>query len=173
MKGKIPQQLVSMMEQYKNKIFKYLEEFAKGDEPMANALKKKNKNMDDCLSYIAGECLKQKDACPEDAVVYQLARHYYLEDIKQEDIDYFDWDRVDNSMNRNSKATVKEVIKEVTKPLDQKEKEAIEKAAIESYKAEQKRIAEEKKVAKEKAANEKKAQKESLGFVGNLFDMEG
>lgn len=166
MKGKIPTQLVPMMDQFKKKINSYLVEFAKSDEPLANALKKENKNMDDCLSYIAGECMKAKDQCPEDAKVYQLARHYYLEDIKQEEIDYFDWDTVAKGLNStNNSDKVKEVIKEVVKPISPKEKEAIEKAAVEKYKAEQKKITAEKKQAK----LEKQTKKEEDAYGTTLF----
>lgn len=66
---------------FKNTIKSYLDERAKIDELFANSYAKKNKNIDECCSYIMGEAKKRGNAVAiSDAEVFGMAVHYYDED---------------------------------------------------------------------------------------------
>lgn len=66
---------------FKNTIKSYLDERAKIDELFANSYAKKNKNIDECCSYILGEAKKLGNAVAmTDDEVFGMAIHYYDED---------------------------------------------------------------------------------------------
>lgn len=67
-------------EQFKETIENYLKEVAKKDELFAKSFEKKNKNIDDCITYILNEV--QKSGCNgfDDAEIFGMAMHYFDED---------------------------------------------------------------------------------------------
>lgn len=68
---------------YKGIIARYLFNFANEDEHFKQKLLETDKTLDDCINYIKSEAKKvavNSCAVVEDNVVYQQARHYFLED---------------------------------------------------------------------------------------------
>lgn len=68
---------------YKGIIARYLFNFANEDEHFKSKLIETDKTLDGCISYIKSEAKKvavNSCAVVEDNVVYQQARHYFLED---------------------------------------------------------------------------------------------
>lgn len=74
-----------MAQDSKQRLITYLEELALTDKAIASKLKDKSvKNYDKMMSYISGEAKKLCDkgsnsVCVEDDIVYQWARHYWLD----------------------------------------------------------------------------------------------
>jgi hypothetical protein len=67
-------------ENFKRVISAHLEGLAATDQLFAETLKKENKNIDDCITYILNTVKEMGVmACSEDEV-YQMAVHYYDED---------------------------------------------------------------------------------------------
>ncbi|MBD0822617.1 PcfK-like family protein [Aestuariibaculum marinum] len=66
--------------QFKTIIQNYLNEVAGNDALFAETLKKENKNIDDCVTYILNEV--QKSGCSgfADEEIFSMAIHYYDED---------------------------------------------------------------------------------------------
>lgn len=72
---------MSKQDSFQQVIQSYLEERAKTDELFAQSYAKKNKNIDECCSYILGEAKKRGNAVAiSDADVFGMAVHYYDED---------------------------------------------------------------------------------------------
>lgn len=68
---------------YRGILTRYLFDFANGDEHFKQKLIETDKTIDGCISYIKSEAKKTAvNGCAmvEDDVVYQQARHYFLED---------------------------------------------------------------------------------------------
>ena len=67
-------------DQFKNTIEIYLKNRAELDELFAETLKKENKNIDDCITYILNQV--QKSGCNgfDDEEIFGMAAHYYDED---------------------------------------------------------------------------------------------
>ena len=67
-------------EHFKSVIQCYLENRASYDELFAESFRKKNKNIDECVTYILSEV--QKSGCSgfSDDEIYSMAVHYYDED---------------------------------------------------------------------------------------------
>lgn len=68
---------------YRGILARYLFNFANGDEHFKQKLLATDKTLDGCISYIESETKKvavNSCAVVEDNVVYQQARHYFLED---------------------------------------------------------------------------------------------
>lgn len=68
---------------YKGIIARYLFNFANEDEHFKQKLLETDKTLDGCINYIESEAKKvavNSCAVVEDNVVYQQARHYFLED---------------------------------------------------------------------------------------------
>lgn len=65
---------------FKNTIKNYLANLSQSDELIAVTLKKENKNIDDCITYILTEV--QKSGCNgfADDEIFGMAIHYYDED---------------------------------------------------------------------------------------------
>jgi hypothetical protein len=65
---------------FKKVISQHLESLAAGDSLFAETLKKPNKNIDDCITYIFNEV--QKSGCNgfDDSEIFGMAVHYYDED---------------------------------------------------------------------------------------------
>jgi len=65
---------------FKNIIKAHLDQVAAKDPLFAETLKKENKNIDGCVSYIISEVRKKKVGVMTDDEVFNLAIHYYDED---------------------------------------------------------------------------------------------
>lgn len=65
---------------FKTAIQNHLNGLAANDELFAETLKKPNKNIDDCLTYILNQVQKLGYNGFEDDEIYQMATHYYDED---------------------------------------------------------------------------------------------
>ena len=68
---------------YKSAIIGYLRERCKTDIYLAEACKKENKSIDDCIKYITEQARKNAEnnvAVISDAEVFEWAVHYILED---------------------------------------------------------------------------------------------
>lgn len=117
---------MSKQDSFQQAIQSYLEERAKTDELFAQSYAKKNKNIDECRSYILGEAKKRGNAVAiSDAEVFGMAVHYYDED-----------DIKVNKMPANVKASVSSSI---SKPVEltEEDKEAARKAALKRLEEEQ------------------------------------
>lgn len=176
----------------------YLENVAKSDEYFANCLKKKDKSVVECCAYIIGQ-IKGRHTNVQPSEVYQLARHYYQEDIEAKDLQIvYQTGRnavVEVELTEEDKAKARELalakvekeiyeqeLKEAQKRSKDKQKEEslslvdkkkIEREAVEKYKAEQKAKKEEKKrvEAEKKAEREAKIKAEQEApITGGLFD---
>lgn len=64
----------------------YLDEYSLTDAYFKGKYGDESKNIRNCCNYIINEVQKMGVAGLTDDEVYQLARHYYLEDIKEEDL---------------------------------------------------------------------------------------
>lgn len=85
------------------KIGEYLAERAKTDPSIAENLKKEQKTLDKCYTYIKNEARKQavnECACIDDETVYGWAVHYYDED----DIDVIHSDKKTENKPATQKA---------------------------------------------------------------------
>lgn len=67
-------------EHFKQTIKAYLDERAKNDELFAVSYAKKNKNMDDCVTFILNQVKRSKCMGLTDEDVYSLAVHFFDED---------------------------------------------------------------------------------------------
>ena len=67
-------------EHFKRTIKAYLDERAKNDELFAVSYAKKNKNMDDCVTFILNQVKKSGCMGFSNEEVYSLAVHYFDED---------------------------------------------------------------------------------------------
>jgi hypothetical protein len=68
---------------FKESIVAHLKDYARKDKLFLKVLQKKNKNIDDCITYIMNQAMKasmQGVAGFHDDDVYKMARHYYDED---------------------------------------------------------------------------------------------
>lgn len=131
---------------FKKAIENHLNQLAEKDSLFAETLKKENKNIDDCITYILNEV--QKSGCNgfEDSEIYGMAVHYYDED--------------DIKPGKRTNATV--VVNHVIE-LTEEEKAQAKKKALEEA------IEEEKEKMKKK--REAKKPVESSKAKPSLFDM--
>jgi predicted nucleic acid-binding protein len=67
-------------EAFKTAIQNHLDQLAAKDPLFAETLKKENKNIDDCVTYILNEVQKSGVNGFEDSEIYGMAVHYYDED---------------------------------------------------------------------------------------------
>jgi hypothetical protein len=67
-------------ENFKKVISQHLEVLAKNDPIFAETLKKENKNIDDCITYILNTVQKSGSNGFEDEEIFGMAIHYYDED---------------------------------------------------------------------------------------------
>lgn len=65
---------------FKQAVQKHLEVFAEQDCLFANSLKKEEKNIDDCITYILNQVQKSGRQGFTDDEIYSMAIHYYDED---------------------------------------------------------------------------------------------
>lgn len=142
-------------------IKKYLDDFASKDEYFSKCYSNPNKSIVECCAYIVGQVMNLGVKGMADEEVYQLARHYYLEEISPNDLQVkYEPNRVITNthveLSEKEKAEAKEqALKEYREECLQKEKERIAKAE-----ANRKKKEEEKK---------KKQLEEPLGGLLELF----
>lgn len=67
-------------ENFKKVISAHLEYIAANDSLFAETLKKENKNIDDCITYILNTVQKSGSNGFEDQEIFSMAIHYYDED---------------------------------------------------------------------------------------------
>lgn len=118
---------------FKQAIQSYLDERAKTDELFAKSYAKKNKSIDECIAYIAGEAIRNscnlasnvKGCMMDNDIVYGMAVHYYDED-----------DIKINKLSPNVKASVSSP---ASKPVEltEEDKEKARQAAIKRLEEEQ------------------------------------
>ena len=124
-------------------IEEYLVEFAKSDAHFAKCFANPKKTIVECCAYIVGQVQKMRVYGVSDSEVYQMARHYYLEEIGPEEL------KVQYQPN------LVKVNKDIEVEITEEEKVKAKEKALKEYQA--KVIAEEKKKAeKEKIKTEKK-----------------
>ena len=142
-------------------IKKYLDDFSSKDDYFAKCYSNPNKSIVECCAYIVGQAMKLGVKGMADEEVYQLARHYYLEEISPNDLQVkYEPNRVITNthieLSEKEKAEAKEqALKEYKEECLQKEKDRIAKAE-----ANRKKKEEEKK---------KKQLEEPLGGLLELF----
>ena len=71
---------MSVSPAFKAQIENHLNELAAKDELFAVTLKKENKNIDDCITYILNQVQKSGKMGFADDEIYGMAVHYYDED---------------------------------------------------------------------------------------------
>ena len=67
-------------------IKKYLDDFSSKDDYFAKCYSNPNKSIVECCAYIVGQAMKLGVKGMADEEVYQLTRHYYLEEISPNDL---------------------------------------------------------------------------------------
>jgi len=67
-------------ENFKRVITLHLESIAANDQLFAKTLKKENKNIDDCITYILNQVKESGSNGFEDQEIFGMAIHYYDED---------------------------------------------------------------------------------------------
>lgn len=166
----------------------YLDDFAAKDMDFKGRYENPNKSIQECCNYIYGQVQQSGRKGFTDDEVFQMARHYYQEDIKAEELKGANGKVVVNhavelteeeKMKLHQDAVKQFQAEELKKLKDDKKKEnleqvdvkQIEREAVEKYKADLKAKEEAKKAAKAKAEAEKKAKEEAQGKTQtSLFD---
>lgn len=131
---------------FKKAIENHLNQLAEKDSLFAETLKKENKNIDDCCTYILNQVQESGRNGFEDSEIYGMAVHYY------------DEDDIKPGKSIKAKVVVNHVIE-----LSEEEKAEAKKKAME------KAIEEEKEKMKKK--REAKKPVESSKSKPSLFDM--
>jgi len=133
-------------ENFKRVIQKHLEERAAQHPLFAETMKKENKNIEDCITYILNIVKKTERNAFEDSDIYGLAVHYYDEDnleigkpvvgnvnvISPYQVEFTDEDRAE-AKSKAMEALIEEERKKLTKkPVVKKEekKEEEEQASL-------------------------------------------
>lgn len=152
---------------YKGIIARYLFNFANEDEHFKQKLLETDKTLDGCISYIKSEAKKTAvNGCAmvEDDVVYQQARHYFLEDS------------INNEVKSQPKATPKLTPQEADENEDESEDtEENENKEINLNDQEEASNVEDEQEVKEEAKprkTAKKAQKTAQDEQPSIFDFE-
>ncbi len=161
----------------------YLDCFAASDEHFAKCYSNPKKSIVECCAYIVGQVQKMGVRGLADDEVYQMARHYYLEDIDPKDLQvtYQPNQVVTNAhveLSEEEKAQAKEQALKEYKDKCLKEEEAKKKAEEERIKKEQEKEAEkarkkaeaEAKKKEEQEAKRKAQEADPNYFSGGLFD---
>ncbi len=152
---------------YKGIIARYLFNFANEDEHFKSKLIETDKTLDGCIRYIGSEAKKvavNSCAVVEDNVVYQQARHYFLEDS------------INNEVKSQPKATSKPTPQEIDENEDESEDaEEIENKEINLNAQEEASNVDDEQEVKEEAKprkTAKKAQKTAQDEQPSIFDFE-
>lgn len=123
MRDKLLHKIMKPTDPFKAAIQKHLDEVAKNDSLFAETIKKPNKNIDDCITYIMNEVQKSGRQGFTDDEVYGMAIHYYDED------DLKPGKKVNAKVivNHSVELTPKEIEDVKQKAIDQAVQEAKEK----------------------------------------------
>ena len=116
-------------EAFKTTIRNYLNQLAEKDPLFAETLKKENKNIEDCCTYILNEVHKTGCNGFEDSEIFKMAVHYYDED----------------ELKPGKKINARVVVNHVVKLTEEEKAEARQKAINETIENEKKKILEKKK----------------------------
>lgn len=81
-----PTQQKVVSDNFTKAIQSYLDGFAAKDEHFSNCYKNPKKSIVECCAYIVGQVQKMGVIGLSDDEVYQMARHYYLEDIDPKEL---------------------------------------------------------------------------------------
>ena len=153
---------------YRGIIVRYLFNFANEDEHFKSKLLETDKTLDGCISYIKSEAQKKAVsgcAMVEGDVVYQQARHYFLEDSINNEV-----------KSVQSKATPKPTPQEIDENEDESEDtEETENKEIDLNDQEEASNVEDEQEVKEEAKprkTAKKAQKTAQDEQPSIFDFE-
>lgn len=152
---------------YRGILARYLFNFANEDEHFKQKLIETDKTLDGCISYIKSETRKKAVsgcAVVEEDVVYQQARHYFLEDS------------INNEVESQPKATPKPTPQEIDENDDESEDtEETENKEIDLNDQEGASNIEDEQEVKEEAKprkTAKKAQKTAQDEQPSIFDFE-
>lgn len=152
---------------YRGILARYLFNFANEDEHFKQKLIETDKTLDGCISYIKSEARKKAVsgcAVVEEDVVYQQARHYFLEDS------------INNEVESQPKATPKPTPQEIDENEDESEDtEETENKEINLNDREGASNVEDEQEVKEEAKprkTAKKAQKTAQDEQPSIFDFE-
>ena len=153
---------------YRGILARYLFNFANGDEHFKQKLIETDKTLDGCISYIKSEAKKTAvNGCAmvEDDVVYQQARHYFLEDSINNEV-----------KSVQPKATPKPTPQEIDENEDESEDtEENENKEIDLNDQEEASNVDDEQEVKEEAKprkTAKKAQKTAQDEQPSIFDFE-
>ena len=166
----VKQKVVS--DNFTNAIKTYLDDFATKDEHFAKCYNNPKKSIVECCAYIVGQSKIKGVRGFDDEEVYQMARHYYLEDIDPKDL------QLVYQPNR--------VVTNTHIELSEEEKAQAKEQALKEYKEkcikeEEERVKKEEEKARKKAENAAKKKEEQEAkrkaeeadpnyFKGGLFD---
>lgn len=159
---------------FKETIKKYLDGFAAIDEPFKAKYENPDKNLDDCCNYIFNQVKKSGCCGFADDEIYQMARHYYQEEIDKNDLTHVNGKvvvnhRVELSEEDKKKAYEQALNEYKAKCIKEEENKA--KKAQEQLKKQQEA---ETKKAEQNAAKRKveieEAKKQGAGIQTSLFD---
>lgn len=166
----VQQKVVS--DNFTEAIKSYLDSFAAKDEHFAKCYTNPKKSIVECCAYIVGQVQKMGARGLADDEVYQMARHYYLEEIDPKEL------QVAYQPNR--------VVTNTHIELSEEEKAAAKAQALQEYKDkcikdEEERVKKEEEKARKKAENAAKKKEEQEAkrkaeeddpnyFKGGLFD---
>ncbi len=178
-----PAQQNTVSDNFTKAIKNYLDGFAATDEHFAKCYSNPNKSIVECCAYIVGQVQKMGVRGLADDEVFQMARHYYLEEIDPKDLQVqYQPNRVVTNehveLSEEEKAQVQAQAKEqVLKEYKEKcikEEQARIKAEEERTKKEEEKARKRAEAAakkKEEQEAKKKAEEDDPNkFSGGLFD---
>lgn len=110
-------------EQFTKIIENHLAEYAKKDKLFEKSLKKENKNIDDCITYILNYVRESDMIGFADEEIYKLARHYYDEDDIDPGKPVLNIDIKWNESKLPSEKELEEIKEKVRQEIFQEEKE--------------------------------------------------
>ena len=166
---------------FKKTIKKYLDSFAAIDEPFEAKYENPDKNLDDCCNYIFNQVKKSGCCGFADDEIYQMARHYYQEEIDKNDLTPVNGKVVVNHQvelsEDDKKKAYEQALKEYKDKVIKEEENKAKKAEItfkKQQEAEIKKAENEKKKLEEKEAKRnaeiEEAKKQGAGVQTSLFD---
>ena len=160
---------------FKECIKNYLDSFAAVDEPFKKKYANPEKNLEDCCNYIFNQVKKSGCMGFADDEIYQMARHYYQEEIKADELKAVSGQVVVNhkielTEEDKKKAYEKALEEYKAKCLKEQENKAKKEAEAENKKAEIEKKKVEKAEAERKAKLEE-AKNKGAGLQTSIFDL--
>lgn len=134
MRDKLLYEIMKPTDPFKAAIQKHLDEVAEKDSLFAETIKKPNKNIDDCITYIMNEVQKSGRQGFTDDEVYGMAIHYY------------DEDDIKPGKKVNAKVIVNHSVELTPKEIEDAKQKAIDQAVQEAKEKMQKKKAPKKEV---------------------------